>query len=180
MPIKLRSTRGALRCATFLPEKGCQRRESPNLPRSLQLIHPFEVAAPSARDLPSLGMAPIATRNRALSIICHTSTHFPRSKRCSNTPGEDDEIVGSGVSHVFAFMRPIKRIPVRHFFEVAENILTIDSPVGKSQQNLLEMLSQPSHARVSRCRTRDAQPLCRKAPDNLPHPSRCSAPRQLE
>ena len=32
------------------------------------------------------------------------------------------------------------------FSTVAENILAVDSPVGKSQQNLLEMFSQPSNA----------------------------------
>jgi hypothetical protein len=57
--------------------------------------------------------------------------------------GRDDKIVSGGIPHVFALVRPIKRIAVSHLFAVAENILTVDSPVGKTPQNLLELLSQP-------------------------------------
>ena len=87
----------------------------------------------------SLGMAPIAARNRALSINCQTSTAVEQMKQHSR---RDDEIIGGGIPHVFAFVPGIERIAVSHFFTVAEDILTIDSPVGKPPQNLLEVLSQ--------------------------------------
>jgi hypothetical protein len=56
--------------------------------------------------------------------------------------GSDDELARRGKPHMLAFVRSLERIPVGHFFAVAKNILTINAQIGKSQQKLLEMLSQ--------------------------------------